>query len=442
MSESSGDSEVVAEVGIECEAGWLYFLDVNGNVARRPLARKGKLTEEESEARTELIAETRIQREEGYLYFVDSNGNVSRTPLDKRRHSSATKKPAAGKPPAPESAGPPPTAARPAPTAARNEGNVVEPAPGEYRCLSVRQPWADLIVRGIKKVEFRSWSTPYRGTILVHASGNFTPWDELALYYGPDHEFEQGGFVGLVDVVDVVEDPKEEGLYRWLLENPRRIPFRKEKGKLNLYTVAWPPKGKVEKPLRTDWATPETRVPASEALVALLTDEEAATAAEALGVEASGPPQVREALRAGWRFKFWELLDALPEETFLELVTRAGGKRQRGEQKNVNTLLSRLRFVQSEDARDELSEETDEPVPVPGRKVAIEPGWDYAIDEEGTLLRSPEEDEEGEDWKIVQEAFVQPEHGWVFDVAEDGQVVRARLLTWGEAAARDVDPLG
>jgi hypothetical protein len=31
------------------------------------------------------------------------------------------------------------------------------------KVLSVRQPFADLIVKGIKEIENRSWQTPYRG---------------------------------------------------------------------------------------------------------------------------------------------------------------------------------------------------------------------------------------------------------------------------------------
>ncbi len=35
--------------------------------------------------------------------------------------------------------------------------------------LSVRQPWADLIVNGVKDVENRPWSTGFRGPVLIHA---------------------------------------------------------------------------------------------------------------------------------------------------------------------------------------------------------------------------------------------------------------------------------
>ena len=38
------------------------------------------------------------------------------------------------------------------------------------KAISLLQPWATLVVMGMKKIETRSWSTPYRGTILIHAS--------------------------------------------------------------------------------------------------------------------------------------------------------------------------------------------------------------------------------------------------------------------------------
>ena len=38
-----------------------------------------------------------------------------------------------------------------------------------FKCLSVSQPFADLIVRGKKTIELRSWDTRYRGEFLVHS---------------------------------------------------------------------------------------------------------------------------------------------------------------------------------------------------------------------------------------------------------------------------------
>lgn len=37
------------------------------------------------------------------------------------------------------------------------------------KCLSVSQPFADLIVSGKKTVELRSWNTKFRGEFMVHA---------------------------------------------------------------------------------------------------------------------------------------------------------------------------------------------------------------------------------------------------------------------------------
>lgn len=38
------------------------------------------------------------------------------------------------------------------------------------KALSLWQPWASLIVNGSKSVETRSWSTSYRGPLLIHAA--------------------------------------------------------------------------------------------------------------------------------------------------------------------------------------------------------------------------------------------------------------------------------
>lgn len=40
----------------------------------------------------------------------------------------------------------------------------------KYKVLSVRQPYASLLVNGIKDVENRSRKTNFRGTVLIHAS--------------------------------------------------------------------------------------------------------------------------------------------------------------------------------------------------------------------------------------------------------------------------------
>ena len=37
------------------------------------------------------------------------------------------------------------------------------------KVLTLKQPWATLVAEGIKRYEFRSWKTNYRGKILIHA---------------------------------------------------------------------------------------------------------------------------------------------------------------------------------------------------------------------------------------------------------------------------------
>ena len=44
------------------------------------------------------------------------------------------------------------------------------------KTLSIRQPFASLICRGIKTIENRSWDTTYRGKLLIHSSGKPLAW--------------------------------------------------------------------------------------------------------------------------------------------------------------------------------------------------------------------------------------------------------------------------
>lgn len=51
-----------------------------------------------------------------------------------------------------------------------------------FRALSLTQPWATLatlVVSGAKRVETRSWKTPYRGWLGIHAAKGFPAWARL-----------------------------------------------------------------------------------------------------------------------------------------------------------------------------------------------------------------------------------------------------------------------
>jgi len=44
------------------------------------------------------------------------------------------------------------------------------------KALTLMQPWTTLIAIGAKKIETRSWSTRYRGSLAIHAAQGFPGW--------------------------------------------------------------------------------------------------------------------------------------------------------------------------------------------------------------------------------------------------------------------------
>ena len=68
------------------------------------------------------------------------------------------------------------------------------------RALSIRQPWAELIVQGRKTIELRSWETDYRGPIWIHAAKAANPdLDRLFGVLDPP----RGAFVGRITLEDI-----------------------------------------------------------------------------------------------------------------------------------------------------------------------------------------------------------------------------------------------
>jgi hypothetical protein len=51
----------------------------------------------------------------------------------------------------------------------------IHPGPDQYAAISLWQPWASLIALLEKRIETRSWSTPYRGWIAIHATKKTPP---------------------------------------------------------------------------------------------------------------------------------------------------------------------------------------------------------------------------------------------------------------------------
>ena len=71
------------------------------------------------------------------------------------------------------------------------------------KVLTIRQPWASLIVNGYKKYEFRSWKTNYRGKILIHAGINADK-DTLDKFKDYDIECIKGAIIGECMITDCI----------------------------------------------------------------------------------------------------------------------------------------------------------------------------------------------------------------------------------------------
>jgi predicted transcriptional regulator len=73
--------------------------------------------------------------------------------------------------------------------------------------LSLRQPWADLVVDGVKTIETRTWNTRFRGRFLVHAS--LRPDREACERFGVEPS-ALGAVIGEATLVSVKEYATEK----------------------------------------------------------------------------------------------------------------------------------------------------------------------------------------------------------------------------------------
>lgn len=122
------------------------------------------------------------------------------------------------------------------------------------RTLSIRQPWAWLILNAGKDVENRDWHTPVRGRILIHAGKGMTRdeyegADDLLAVIRHDIELppfealERGGVVGEAEIVDCVSEsdsPWFFGAYGFVLRNARPLVFMPWRGQLGFFDVPHP----------------------------------------------------------------------------------------------------------------------------------------------------------------------------------------------------------
>jgi hypothetical protein len=95
------------------------------------------------------------------------------------------------------------------------------------KALSIRQPWAGLIVDGIKDVENRSQRTHLRGRICVHASLRPDLGPEVLRLMLSRHQTQDGAVLGTVEIIDCVRNANSPWalpyMWHWLLADARPL---------------------------------------------------------------------------------------------------------------------------------------------------------------------------------------------------------------------------
>ncbi len=132
--------------------------------------------------------------------------------------------------------------------------------PKKLLALSVKQPWAALLVAGVKSVEVRTWMTRKRGCILIHAAKTADDRPEgWALITTPELKSLaslRGGIIGVADLTacvryhtaeafaQAVEEHRNDrdwfhsgGLYGFVFQNPRPIDYHACPGRTLFFTV-------------------------------------------------------------------------------------------------------------------------------------------------------------------------------------------------------------
>ncbi|MCK4553277.1 ASCH domain-containing protein [Candidatus Pacearchaeota archaeon] len=115
------------------------------------------------------------------------------------------------------------------------------------KTLSIKQPWAELILQARKKIEIRKWNTKFRGEFLIHSSK--IP-DEASMKKFGFKNLQNGFIVGKAELIDVKtykndeEFTKDNNLHLankgwgnkgFILKNPKRINKIKCDGNLGFW---------------------------------------------------------------------------------------------------------------------------------------------------------------------------------------------------------------
>jgi ASCH domain len=125
---------------------------------------------------------------------------------------------------------------------------------GPMKALSIKQPWAQLIIIGVKDIENRSQRTSFRGRFAVHVSLKRADYEGVDIEAIPHHLRESvkqawernasaGCVIGTIELADCIRDSKSpwaiDDYWHWVLRDPR--PYSRSvpaKGRLGLWEWA------------------------------------------------------------------------------------------------------------------------------------------------------------------------------------------------------------
>jgi len=86
--------------------------------------------------------------------------------------------------------------------------------------LSIKQPYAEMILRGEKKVEYRTSLTRIRERVYIYASKT-KPEEDFEVMEAHPENYPVGVLVG---TVEITECTGKQGKYQWHLSKPERLP--------------------------------------------------------------------------------------------------------------------------------------------------------------------------------------------------------------------------
>lgn len=83
------------------------------------------------------------------------------------------------------------------------------------KALTICQPYAEMIVRGEKRVENRTWPTNHRGLLYIHAGKSREWWDEV-LHAKKYPRVAWGAVIAIATLADCVRLEDGAAKYPWL----------------------------------------------------------------------------------------------------------------------------------------------------------------------------------------------------------------------------------